>query len=65
MNEIKQKSEKPFNEASQKNGSIMDAINNLKKDKVIEALMSPERNETNKRSSQNDFKTKASTSNND
>ena len=51
MNEIKQKSEKPFNETSQKNGSIMDAINNLKKDKVIEALMSPERNETNKRSS--------------
>ncbi len=51
INEIKQKSEKPSNQASQQNENIMDVIKNLKKDKVIEALISPERNETNKRSS--------------
>lgn len=51
INEIKQKSEKPSNQSSQQNNNIMDAIKNLKKDKVIEALISPERNETNKRSS--------------
>ena len=51
INEIKQKSEKPSNQSSQQNDNIMDAIKNLKKDKVIEALISPERNETNKRSS--------------